>query len=125
VRRAVEAGAVGFVPKASSPALLIDALRLCAHGGVYLPLAALQTDDEAPTPTELRSLAQAFPALTERQHEVLDWLARGMSNKQIARALDVAEGTVKQHLNAIFRELGVNTRTEAVYLMARRGVKFA
>jgi DNA-binding NarL/FixJ family response regulator len=140
VRRSIEGGAAGFVPKESSPALLIDALSLIAHGGVYLPLAALGERDRAraaaqssaaaagtaggaPGPSLLR-IAEAFPQLTSRHVDVLDRLARGMSNKQIARALDISEGTVKQHLNAIFRELDVTNRTEAVYLMATRGVRF-
>jgi two-component system, NarL family, nitrate/nitrite response regulator NarL len=130
VRRAIESGAAGFVPKESSPALLIDALTLTAHGGVYLPLDVLS--DTMPSrprghsqePQHLQRIADAFPQLTTRHVEVLDRLARGMSNKQIARALDISDGTVKQHLNAIFRELDVASRTEAVYLMAKRGVRF-
>lgn len=141
VRRAVEAGAAGFVPKESSPALLIDALSVTAHGGIYLPAAVLlgagaevvsapATAPAVPpataaTPAQnLRRLADVFPQLTPRHAEVLDYVARGMSNKQIARALDIADGTVKQHLNAIFRELDVSNRTEAVYLMAKSGVRF-
>ncbi len=130
VRRAIESGAAGFVPKESSPALLIDALTLTAHGGVYLPLEVLS--DTMPSksfagqqlPQPLQRIADAFPQLTARHVDVIDRLARGMSNKQIARALDISDGTVKQHLNAIFRELDVTSRTEAVYLMAKRGVRF-
>jgi two-component system, NarL family, nitrate/nitrite response regulator NarL len=132
VRRAIECGAAGFVPKESSPALLIDALTLTAHGGVYLPLEVLTdslpfrsraASQEAAGP-QLQRIADAFPQLTARHVEVMDRLARGMSNKQIARALDISDGTVKQHLNAIFRELDVASRTEAVYLMAKNGVRF-
>jgi len=50
---------------------------------------------------------------------------RGLSNKEIARELGIADGTVKQHANAIFRELGLQNRTEAVYLLARMGVRFS
>jgi DNA-binding NarL/FixJ family response regulator len=141
VRRSIEGGAAGFVPKESSPALLTDALSLIAHGGVYLPLAALgerereraraatlasgvTASGSGSSPPALLRIADAFPQLTARHVDVLDRLARGMSNKQIARALDISEGTVKQHLNAIFRELDVANRTEAVYLMATRGVRF-
>lgn len=136
IRRAIEAGAVGFVPKESSSALLIDALTLTAHGGIYLPLAVLSADPPAapapattPAPATsargaLRSIAEAFPQLTPRHVDVLSCLVRGMANKQIARVLDISDGTVKQHLNTIFRELGVLNRTETVYLLARSGVAF-
>lgn len=129
VRRAIEGGAAGFVPKESTPTLLIDALTITAHGGIYLPLAVLAEDGRSTTTTTpgvpaLRRIADAFPQLTPRHVDVLDHLARGMSNKQIARELDISDGTVKQHLNAIFRELDVANRTEAVYLMAKNNVRF-
>lgn len=149
VRLAIEAGAVGFVPKESSPALLVDALSVTAHGGVYLPAAVLgaplagmlagmladpargaaaptsaTAGSMAPSAPHMQSLAEAFPQLTPRRLQVLDHVARGMSNKQIARVLDIDDDTVKQHLNKVYAQLGVATRTEAVYLMARRGVRF-
>ncbi len=139
VRLAIEAGAVGFVPKESSPALLVDALSVTAHGGVYLPAAVLGASlptpqESAPAPASpvasaphappMQRLAEAFPELTARRLQVLDHVARGMSNKQIARVLDIDDDTVKQHLNKVYAQLGVASRTEAVYLMARRGVRF-
>lgn len=131
VRRSIEAGAAGFVPKESSPALLVDALAITAHGGVYLPMSVLGPAQAASTPpppadgpAPLQRIADAFPQLTARHAEVLNLVARGMPNKQIARVLDISDGTVKQHLNAIFRELAVGNRTEAVYLMAKTGVRF-
>jgi two-component system nitrate/nitrite response regulator NarL len=69
-------------------------------------------------------MTEAFPGLTPRQQDVLGGLVIGLSNKAIARELGIAEGTVKQHVHAIYRELGVDSRTEAVYLLARRGVRF-
>ncbi|MBI5719581.1 MAG: response regulator transcription factor [Burkholderiales bacterium] len=127
VRRAVEAGAVGFVPKESSPELMTAALTLATSGGIYLPVSALNDAGgpaAPPTGHGLRELAEAFPDLTERHRTVLSLLARGMSNKSIARELDITEGTVKQHVSAIFREMAVASRTEAVYLLATRGVRF-
>lgn len=137
VRLAIESGAVGFVPKESSPALLIDALTVTAHGGIYLPVAVLATDTttglqavakaaegQAALGGRLRSIGEAFPQLTPRQVDVLGRLIHGLPNKQIAREFDISDGTVKQHLNAIFRELDVQNRTEAVYLLARSGVRF-
>jgi DNA-binding NarL/FixJ family response regulator len=139
VRQAIEAGAVGFVPKESSPAAMIQALQVVANGGISLPSAALAADtsrwlDSASAPTlpaarrgtgaELPDIGAAFPQLTPRHVEVLGRIVRGLSNKEIARELGIADGTVKQHANAIFRELGLQNRTEAVYLLARMGVRF-
>jgi len=139
VRQAIEAGAVGFVPKESSPAAMIQALQVVANGGISLPSAALAADTSrwldsasAPTPpagrrgtgAELPDIGAAFPQLTLRHVEVLGRIVRGLSNKEIARELGIADGTVKQHANAIFRELGLQNRTEAVYLLARMGVRF-
>jgi DNA-binding NarL/FixJ family response regulator len=147
VRRAIDAGAVGFVPKESSPEAMIQALDIVARGGIWLPEAALASDsarlpdphgpaqagaagDSSPRAVRrgvgaaLTDIGAAFPQLTTRHVEVLGHIVRGLSNKEIARALDIADGTVKQHANAIFRELGLQNRTEAVYLLAKMGVKF-
>jgi two-component system nitrate/nitrite response regulator NarL len=135
VKLAIESGAVGFVPKESSSALLIDALSITAHGGIYLPPAVLgagadvrpATAVPAASPVArpgLLSIEDMFPQLTPRHVEVLGCLMRGMPNKQIARELDISDGTVKQHLNTVFRELDVQNRTEAVYLLAKSGVRF-
>jgi two-component system, NarL family, nitrate/nitrite response regulator NarL len=126
---AIDSGAVGFVPKESSPALLIEALALTTRGGIYLPQVLLARSDaqhgaaaeKLPT---LRSIADTFTQLTPRQVEVLNCLVHGLSNKQVARELGISDGTVKQHLNTVFRELNVQNRTEVVYLLAKRGVQF-
>lgn len=132
VREAVDAGAVGFVPKEASAELLIDAIHVTSHGGIYLPASVLDAapngaDTPAAThpPEEGRnpSLQQAYPGLTPRQADVLVCAVKGQSNKLIARALGISDGTVKQHLNAVYRELGVGTRTEAIYLLARQGIR--
>ena len=135
VRAAVEAGAVGFVPKEASADLLIDAIRITSHGGIYLPASVLDPPVDAagvqPSGNALppastgspASLQLAYPRLTPRQVDVLVCAVRGQSNKLIARALGISDGTVKQHLNAIYRELGVNSRTEAIYRLANQGVK--
>ena len=132
VRRAIDAGAAGFVPKESTPALLIGALRLIADGGIYLPPQLLRAGAAPSAPSApgaperaLRSLAEAYPALTPRQQEIVALLVRGLSNKAIARQLDISDGTVKQHLHPVFRALGVANRTEVVYLLAREGVRFS
>jgi DNA-binding NarL/FixJ family response regulator len=137
VHAAIEAGAVGFVPKAVTPTEMISALSITSRGGVYLPpgvlmqgatadltLSGAPAADTAAASSALSGMTEAFPGLTPRQQDVLGGLVIGLSNKAIARELGIAEGTVKQHVHAIYRELGVDSRTEAVYLLARRGVRF-
>ncbi|MFN9772878.1 MAG: response regulator [Burkholderiales bacterium] len=115
IREVIEDGASGFIPKASTPEVMIGALRLVLAGGVYLPPAVLERRAGAPAAA---SAGTALDALTARQLDALMLAVRGKSNKQIARELDLSEGTVKQHLSAAFRVLGVSNRTEAVYATA-------
>jgi len=119
VLEAIEAGAMGFIPKSSKRDVLLQALRLVLAGGVYLPPAVLDTPLRAaePMPAPPPSLG-----LTPRQMEVLRWLIQGKPNKVIARELGVAESTIKVHCQALFRALGATTRTEAVYAAAKLGV---
>jgi DNA-binding NarL/FixJ family response regulator len=126
VRAAIDAGASGFIPKTSTHAVLMGALRLILAGGVYLPPHVLR-DRDFPTPSPVAEPASpAAPprieGLSQRQTEVLLRAVLGKSNKLIARELDVSEGTVKAHLSAAFRALGVGNRTEAVYVAARMGL---
>ena len=130
VRAAVEAGAVGYVPKDATSQRLIEAIEVTSRGGIYLPHAILtgfgnRSTRETDSPSDIgessapQTLEEAFPALTERQTAALKLATKGMSNKAIARLLDISDGTVKQHLHAAYRELRVTGRTEAVYLMSR------
>lgn len=104
------AGALGYVTKSSPSEVILGALRLVLAGGVYVPPSLL----DYPTQGGAEYDAQRPAPLTGRQVEVLRELVKGQSNKQIAKALAVTEGTVKIHLAAIFRILKVNNRTEAV-----------
>lgn len=135
VRSVLEMGAVGFIPKDASPEVLMLALRTIASGGIYLPGALLAgnphdaSGDEGlwqrqPVPAP-RDVRQAFPQLTERQADVLRSALRGLPNKLIARELGISDGTVKTHLSAVFRELDVQSRTEALYVAAKQGVKIS
>jgi len=126
VRSAVDAGACGFIPKTSTHAILLGALRLIFAGGVYLPPHVLRERDfPAPAPG-VEPASDVVPprieGLSQRQTEVLLRAVLGKSNKVIARELDVSEGTVKAHLSTSFRALGVANRTEAVYAAARMGL---
>ena len=113
VRRALQCGASGYIPKSLNASIIVNALRLVVSGGFYLPPSLLGCDpsiDSAPTDIEEKAEVQ----LTPRQTDVLGLLSRGLSNKEIARELDLAEGTVKLHVTALLKVLGVANRTHAV-----------
>lgn len=119
VTRALALGAVGFIPKSESRAVLVMAVGLILAGGRYIPPAALARPGSGPD-------AAATPAslgITDRQLHVLSLMMAGKSNKSIGRTLDLAEATVKSHVSAILRALDVTTRTEAVLAVSRLGWK--
>jgi len=127
VLRAINDGAMGFIPKSSKTEVLLAALRLVFSGGVYLPPSVF-TSPTGGTPSEPRqpnapTRAPKDIGLTERQAQVLGLLVQGKSNKLICRALDLAEGTVKIHVTAILRALNVTNRTEALVAVSRLGLK--
>jgi DNA-binding NarL/FixJ family response regulator len=118
VRRALNAGALGYVPKSASPQTLLSALQLVLGGNIYVPPLLLQVVEE---PTGARGQAKAPNALaqlTERQVDVLRYLRDGLSNKEIAARLGIAEKTVKAHVAAIFRTLNVVNRTQAARFLS-------
>jgi len=127
VRSAIDAGAVGFIPKESPPDMLQQALAKISEGGIYLPSPLLAASSAPPHrhDAQPKAITEVFPALTQRQADVLAAMLRGLPNKLIARQLGISDATVKTHLSAIFRELSVQSRTEAVYVAARQGVKIA
>ena len=125
VMRALDAGAMGFIPKTSSNEVLLGALRLVLSGGVYLPAEVLR---HSPAPALVSKPASGGVdyrnlALTERQAQVLALLVQGKPNKIICRELDLAEGTVKIHVTAILKALGVSNRTQAVIAVGKLGLK--
>ncbi len=124
MQQALQAGAVGYITKSTSPKVMLSAVRLVLTGGTYVPPELVNVVNPMPllnsiqtTPltnnTERKKEKKLVKGLTERQHEVLVLLAKGKSNKQIARLIGCADTTVKAHLSAIFRALGVSNRTEA------------
>lgn len=155
--RAVDLGAMGFVPKRSSIADLHSALALVLSGGVFIPQALLglmhlgregeaaavphlaadaSTSLTQPMPApgqggaapqppigpslaEMPRLSMATLGLTPRQTDVLGLLLKGLPNKLIARELNVSVDTVKDHVAAVLRALGVNSRTQAVLVVSR------
>jgi DNA-binding NarL/FixJ family response regulator len=117
MRRSVEFGASGFIPKSSSLDEIATAIRSVLGGDVWLPESALATEDEAVR--EDQELAQRIAALTPQQFRVLMMLADGLLNKQIAAELSVSEATIKAHVTAILRKMGLRSRTQAA-VAARR-----
>jgi DNA-binding NarL/FixJ family response regulator len=119
VRRGLKAGAMGYVPKSSTPDTLMSAIRLVLSGQLYVPPVMLRPD--AGSNGGIGVADKPSIPLTDRQIEVLRLLDRGLSNKEIGRELGVSERTVKAHMTAIFKSLGVSGRAEAI-AMARRNV---
>jgi two-component system nitrate/nitrite response regulator NarL len=116
VRELLDGGARGYIPKLAGSEQLLDALRRIIKGEIYVP-DALFISARPVTENE----DKASP-LTSRQLEILPLLAEGMPNKQIADALSVTEGTIKQHLKDLFRRLGVRNRMQAVKQAQRLGL---
>ncbi len=116
VRSAIEAGAMGFIPKTSSPEVMVNALKLVLSGGVYLPPNVLRGEPgrSAAALGGEGSGEVALSHLTPRQREVLALLAQGKTNKQIANELGLAAGTVKVHMSRILKALNVHNRTQSV-----------
>lgn len=120
VRRAVDLGAAGFIPKTAPGPVILQALKLVLSGGVYLPAEILGAG-EAPAP-EPAAEDPVLARLTPRQRDVLALIGQGRSNKEIARQLDLSEGTVKLHVSAILKSLNVSNRTGAVVAAAKAGL---
>ncbi|SIS84181.1 two component transcriptional regulator, LuxR family [Insolitispirillum peregrinum] len=139
VLEAVRLGAAGFIPKTSSSRVMLSALRLVLSGGVYLPPTLI--DEPSPMSAHAQDPTAALAGLshhgvplastaehgdvsplTPRQREVLALLGQGKSNKEIARILDLSEGTVKLHVTAILKALNVSNRTGAVVAASRLGL---
>jgi len=126
VLRALDMGAMGYIPKRSSNTVMLQALRLVLSGGIYVPAAAIGADPAARTPpAPVPPPARTTPrelGLTDRQAEVLGCILQGLPNKLICRRLELAEGTVKIHVAAILRALNVHNRTQAVIEASRLGI---
>jgi len=112
IRQALKAGAKAFLVKAAHPQQIREAVRRVARGETFLP------------PEIGFKLAESMshPELSNRETEILPYLARGKSNKEIGRALFIGEGTVKHHVKSILRKLDAIGRTEAIAIASRRGL---
>lgn len=130
ILRALSAGIHGYIPKTLSTPAIVRAMKLIAAGEIYVPPTLSDVTDTALADPFLQAAAPFHVAasdsaddnrplpLTSRQVEVMRLIAAGHSNKQIARALGVAEGTIKAHVNAIFRALSVHKRASVAAILA-------
>ena len=111
VFQAFKAGASGFVAKEMPLERLLEAIR-CVHAG----------DQYLPPEIAMRMNGRVISQLSSRELEVLALVAKGLSNKEIGTALDVAEGTIKVHIKNILAKLGVSDRTQAILVAVKRGI---
>ena len=112
IHRALKAGARGYLLKDATKEELVQAILTVAQGGTAVPgqVASKLVDRATGTP------------LTPRETEILSWIAKGKSNKEIANELTVSEGTVKTHVNSLLEKLNASDRTDAVVIGHRRGL---
>ncbi len=120
VLQAITCGAVGFISKSSPRAQMTEALQQILDGNVYLPSDIIRQSDQDSGRRSRRAsehpqiAPELLSSLTRRQLLVLERMAKGESNKQIAYNLHIAETTVKAHVSAILRKLGVHNRVQAI-----------
>lgn len=111
MEKVMATGAMGYIVKDTPSEVMLGAVRMMLAGGLYIPPAMS-------TPVFER---QKSPELTPRQLEVLAMIGQGLSNKLIAARLEIAESTIKMHITAIFKALGVSNRTQAAIIAKQTG----
>ncbi len=121
MQRAMDHGAAAFIHKSASVGEIREALQCVLAGDIWYPPELDSTT--AGTAGEELDIAERIGELTPQQFRVLMMVAEGLLNKQIAWELDISEATVKAHMTAIFRKLGVSNRTHAVLLTQRLAVE--
>ena len=112
MRRAIEFGASGFIPKSSPLETIAEAIGQILDGQVWLPAGRAGGGED--TGSNRQDIARRLGELTPQQLKVLSMMSQGLLNKQIAYELGVGEATVKAHVTAILKKLGVHSRTQAV-----------
>lgn len=117
INRAIGHGASGYITKSLSAETLHEAIKAVSEGEQWLP--PLMKHHIAPISTEEKSLAAKMSALTPQQYRVLCYIKEGWLNKQIGFEMGITEATVKAHITAIFRKLGVSNRTQAVVELSK------
>lgn len=117
---AIALGAVGYIPKSTPREQLLAAITQILQGQLYLPADIMRRPPPRALPSATVESADhpqnRLPRLTDKQLDVLSCMSQGMSNKQIARELTIAETTVKTHVSAILRKLGASSRVHAIVI---------
>jgi DNA-binding NarL/FixJ family response regulator len=123
VERAFAEGAAGFIPKSYGGEELVHAVRQVLAGNTFRPdMRMLVSNDGMPNFSASNGTSLRDLGLTRRQGEILRLIAQGQPNREIAKTLGLAEGTVKVHLSSIFKTLGVSSRTQALAELNKRSV---
>lgn len=133
MHKVLDRGVAGFIPKSTHQELIIRAIQLVLSGGTYIPPELMESGGAFPqerdiqpaslnSPVSYAVTSYVFSKLTQRQQEVLGLLAKGETNKDISRHLNVSENTVKVHVTAILKALGVSNRTQAVIISQKLGL---
>jgi DNA-binding NarL/FixJ family response regulator len=121
MRRAFDRGCTGYLPKAAHPDVILAALHIVLSGERYAPVAEFASHTSGTGADQFHDQLRNSP-LTRRQRDIIRLLAEGRQNRDIAKALGVAEGTVKVHVANIFRALKVNNRTAAAAAAQKLGL---
>jgi len=131
IKDILQAGAVGYIPKLCSPELMVNAIRLVLSGGIYIPSSILNISNEFKTDPIINKNSNEYIKknknknnMTKRQTQIINLISSGKSNQAIASELDLAVGTVKMHISRMFKQLGVNSRTEALAKIKNDGGYF-
>ncbi len=122
MRRAIDHGACGFLPKSSTTATMSEAIQQVLQGNVWVPK---DLNCQPGASKESIDIADALASLTPQQFRVANMVSQGLLNKQIAFELSVSEATVKAHMTEIFRKLGVHSRTQAALAIEQLSVSSA
>lgn len=122
IQEAMAAGVQGFVPKSMSGKAIVSAISVVLNGGTYMPTRNSQTSERRSAKERSGAAGKPLPVLTSREMEILQHLASGMTNKEIARQLGLQEVTIKMHTSRIFGKLNVRNRVQAVSLALAAGL---
>lgn len=122
VRRALDLGASGYIPKSTTAEAIRSAIATVLDGEIWVPDGL---DLVGPEDDETADIIQRLQTLTPQQNRVLGMLCEGLLNKQIAYELGVSEATVKAHVSAVLLKLGVDSRTQAVIALGKVGMATA
>jgi two-component system, NarL family, nitrate/nitrite response regulator NarL len=122
VRRALAAGALGYIPKSAPPQTILAAVQFVLAGNVYVPTFLAQNPASMRDEADDDSAPKSVVSLTSRQTDVLRLLREGRSNKEIGRKLGLSEKTVKVHVTALFKALNVANRIQAAAMADKVGL---